>query len=159
MNIPSIEELLSELDKVRCERDEALLIHQLDTGTEFAVAELQEQVEKLTAERNAYKKALDSAEDQITGLKETRNRLSELCDKWNLECDELREDNKRLAAELYELETNSGQWEQEFASLEIATLKSVLREAKSVLFAWAANHESAVTQEAIATINKVLGEA
>lgn len=30
-------------------------------------------------------------------------RLSALCDKWNSECDELREDNKRLAGELDEL--------------------------------------------------------
>jgi len=27
-------------------------------------------------------------------------RLSALCDKWNSECDEMREDNKRLAKEL-----------------------------------------------------------
>ena len=41
---------------------------------------------------------------------------------------------------------------------QITTLKSALREARSVLLAWAANNESQVTEEAIATINKVLGE-
>ena len=75
-----------QITKLIAERDEAVLIHQLDTGTESAIAALQEQVEKLTAERDAYKKALDSAEDQITGLKETRNRLTAERDHWEQTC-------------------------------------------------------------------------
>ena len=45
----------------------------------------------------------DTAERVINLLERLGNendRLSELCDKWNFECDEMREDNKRLDAEL-----------------------------------------------------------
>ena len=38
----------------------------------------------------------------------------------------------------------------------VAELEATLHEARSVLIAWAANHESAVTQETIDTINEAL---
>lgn len=41
--------------------------------------------------------------DTLTRVTAERDRLSALADKWNLECDEMREDNKRLAAELASL--------------------------------------------------------
>lgn len=34
---------------------------------------------------------------RVAELEKERDRLSGLCDKWNFECDEMREDNKRLA--------------------------------------------------------------
>lgn len=57
---------------------------------------------------------LEAAKAEILSLRETYkqsaaelhlldaevNRISKLADKWNLECDEMREDNKRLAAEV-----------------------------------------------------------
>ena len=44
------------IDGLTKERDEALLIHQTDTGTESAVAELQDEVERLRAELAAAQK-------------------------------------------------------------------------------------------------------
>ncbi len=40
-----------------------------------------------------------SLEDDVAKLTAENERLSALADKWNLECDDLREDNKRLSAE------------------------------------------------------------
>jgi len=40
-----------------------------------------------------------SLEDDVAKLTAENERLSALADKWNLECDDLREDNKRRAAE------------------------------------------------------------
>jgi ribosomal protein L32 len=40
-------------------------------------------------------------------MRDENTRLSELADKWNTECDELREDNKRLGAESAELKQTS----------------------------------------------------
>ena len=116
MNIPSIESLLSELDK--------------------------------------YKRAYESCDAQILSLKEQRNRLTAERDEW---------------------EANSGQWEQEYykasaerdaalaenaayyqlAKKEVwAIAESALREAKEALKAKSYLGD----MQAIATINKVLGE-
>ena len=45
---------------------------------------------------------IEKAEAEIRRLHAENERLSCLCDKWNSECDEFREDNKRLAAALVE---------------------------------------------------------
>ena len=45
---------------------------------------------------------IEKAEAEFRRLHAENERLSCLCDKWNSECDEFREDNKRLAAALVE---------------------------------------------------------
>jgi uncharacterized small protein (DUF1192 family) len=50
-----------------------------------------------------------SLKAEITRLKAENERLSNLCDKWNFECDEYREDNKRLADEIEALKAQSAE--------------------------------------------------
>ena len=164
MNIPSIESLLSELDKVRRERDEADCragaaergyksyldaavardswlrkaksqwgvdnIVSFDVVWAEALAQ-KEQIEKLTAERDA---ALDNLHNIVCHCLDGRLDISAM--------------------------DNVTEMRDQITTLKSKLEQSVLalREARSVLFAWAANHESQVTQEAIATINNVLGE-
>ena len=40
---------------------------------------------------------IEQLHQRVAELEKERDRLSGLCDKWNFECDEMREDNKRLA--------------------------------------------------------------
>ena len=40
---------------------------------------------------------ITASQQRVAELEKERDRLSELCDKWNFECDEMREDNERLA--------------------------------------------------------------
>ena len=40
---------------------------------------------------------ITASQQRVAELEKERDRLSGLCDKWNFECDEMREDNKRLA--------------------------------------------------------------
>ena len=47
---------------------------------------------------------MHTAADLIERQAAEIERLSSLCDKWNTECDEMREDNKRLAGELEKAE-------------------------------------------------------
>jgi hypothetical protein len=51
-----------------------------------------------------YQPVVESAVDMLEQLGNEVSRLSALCDKWNFECDAMREDNKRLAEERYELQ-------------------------------------------------------
>lgn len=68
--IEQLRQRVQELEERRCEVCGYAEHHREHTGC------LREKVKELTAERD---------------------RLSELCDKWNFECDEMREDNERLA--------------------------------------------------------------
>lgn len=170
MNIPSIETLYTTIEqqqrvikqahediaKLTAERDHwkanhdnrvkaaRVLIDRPDLPLERT--EAYRQMEKLIAERDAYKKALDSAEDQITDLKETRNRLTA-------------ERDAALA------EVKSEQNWASFYAQESLSLKSALREAKEAMESckWyepSGEHyyDAAKVDRAIATINKVLGE-
>ena len=40
---------------------------------------------------------ITASQQRVAELEKERDRLSELCDKWNFECDDMREDNNRLA--------------------------------------------------------------
>lgn len=40
---------------------------------------------------------IEKLRQRVAELDKERDRLSELCDKWNFECDDMREDNNRLA--------------------------------------------------------------
>ena len=40
---------------------------------------------------------IEQLRQRVAELENERDRLSELCDKWNFECDDMREDNNRLA--------------------------------------------------------------
>jgi len=73
----------------------------------YSKTALQAAIEQLVQERDALKYKLDSSVhgqnqpfDLCKLLEAERDALSKLADKWNFECDELREDNKRLAAEV-----------------------------------------------------------
>lgn len=66
-----------------------------------------------------------SCADVIDALVAEKNRLSTLADKWNFECDELREDNKRMAAENDKLTAALGQIAR---SCEIDTLIATVAE-------------------------------
>ena len=140
MNIPSIEELLAELDKVRRERDEA--------------------DRRAGAAERGYKSYLDAAVARDSWLRKAKSQ-------WGVdsgvsfdvvwaEALAQKEQITKLTAERDEARMVAATGAKYIE--ENDALKSALREARSVLFAWVANHESAVTQEAIATINKVLGE-
>ena len=78
-----------------------------DSGDSYYYAETAERkailkaaIEALVQERDALKAEHAFAVRAMTTLQAERDALSALADKWNLECDELREDNKRLAAEV-----------------------------------------------------------
>jgi hypothetical protein len=55
---------------------------------------------KASADIEVAKAKTDSSE--LVRLTSENTRVNALADKWNLECDEMREDNKRLTAELAE---------------------------------------------------------
>lgn len=40
---------------------------------------------------------IEQLRQRVAELEKERDRLVQLCGKWNFECDEMREDNKRLA--------------------------------------------------------------
>lgn len=48
-------------------------------------------------EAGQYKDEITTLRQRVAELETERDRLSELCDKWNFECDDMREDNNRLA--------------------------------------------------------------
>ena len=76
----------------------------------------------------------------------------ELCKQLTAERDELKGELLSAAME----STPTAQIERQRKT--ILELQSVLHDARSVLIAWAANHESQVTQETINKINEVLND-
>ena len=70
--------LTAEVERLKQELDEALLIHQTDTGTESVVATLQARIDELEAERAARKSAQESLEQykaECTRLQHEVDRL------------------------------------------------------------------------------------
>lgn len=67
------------------------------------------------------------AAELLRKLQAENERLSTLCDKWNLECDEYREDNKRLAAELDAamVDAKRYQWLREQPALDLKSDGSI----------------------------------
>mgnify|MGYP000635539656 CR=1 FL=1 len=81
------------LDRMTSERDALQLV---ERGMQSVIDELKTENAQIRELMNCYN--LGWWMDSLRLIKE-RDALSKLADKWNFECDELREDNKRLAAE------------------------------------------------------------
>lgn len=60
-------------------------------------------IQQISERETALTNALRQMTEALTLVTKERDRLSALADKWNLECDEMREDNKRMAKELKSL--------------------------------------------------------
>lgn len=100
-----IEQLRQRVQELEKERDAAW-----KEAVEHVEAQ-QNIINELTTERNELRARLlqkmddcvkaekqnEQLRQRVAELEKERDRLSGLCDKWNFECDEMREDNKRLA--------------------------------------------------------------
>lgn len=56
----------------------------------------------------------------VERLEAENKRLSELCDKWNSECDEYREENKRQAIRIEQLEAENAALREDAERLTVA---------------------------------------
>lgn len=71
------------------------------------ITRLHEEVERLKMERDHYQEMdkfhislFSEKVEQLSASQQENDRLSSLCDKWNSECDEYREENKKVCKEL-----------------------------------------------------------
>lgn len=89
-----IEKLMKQVAELEKERDIALAVAKESQANDRCAMGYLSQVRAVVGGDD-----FPDMVQRVTKLTAERDRLSELCDKWNTECDEMREDNKRLEEE------------------------------------------------------------
>jgi hypothetical protein len=111
---------LKEIAALTKERDEALLIHQTDTGTESMVADLQGQVAALTVKHEADKQMFSTLHAHATALEAERDKLTMILAERTVERDKALSYGDRMSGKLSAAQAHIAQLRSAVNAVEIA---------------------------------------